>query len=290
MEETLIEKQAAEEQFVDPNYKRLFDFNSVKIRLTRLTTANKNKSKVEENRRLRFFAVDSEDLRQKKEIEEDETIVNIRTVNTNIEREQPAFINFLRNSRRIVTFSRKEGLEKVRTEQIEDEFTRGITYPGWELPHYQRLDGAQLHGWDAIEVVFDASKSFHVALDHVGHDCLIFPEGSLDIQSHEVILRKFPVTISQLKDMVRDFEFSQEEVDRVISPKKESQAEDDIISIYKVFIKYNKEVFSGWAELNTANDWLKVPSLHYIGWDEKTGIDPLTGQLIWSRKPLTVFP
>jgi hypothetical protein len=285
MTEELVE-QPIVEQPVDLTHKRLFEFQAILPRLNRLVTKSDNKvrTKVEENRRLRFFAVDSEELRERKEIEEDETIVNIRTINTNIEREQPAFMGFLRNSRRIVTFSRKEGYEKIRTEQIEDEFTRGITYPGWEIPHYQRLDGCELHGWDALEVVLDLSKPFHVALDHIGHANLIFPEDSIDIQAHEVILRKYEVTASQLRDMVTDFDFNAQEVDKLISTRQDAATEDDLLCIYKVFFKYQKQVYSGWVELKLTNDWLKAPALHYIGWDEKTQL------ATWERKPLTFYP
>lgn len=290
---------------------RLFKFDKAKLRLTRLQSSCNTDDDVEEARKLRYFDTDPQALRDSKDIEEDETLINVRTINTNIEREQPAFMSFLRNSRRIVTFSRKEGKDKVNTAIIEEEFTRGVTYPGWEIPHYQRLDGAQLHGWDALEVVFDESKPFHVALDHIGNGNLLFPNDSQDIQAHEIIARKYEVTVAKLKSMIDAFGFSREQVELITQAKEGSDSEDKLLAIYKVFMRFEGVIYSAWAELKTTSDWLKDPVQHYIGWDEEVeepvveetmsketidlGLDPSMQmpapmQKVWKHKALTEYP
>ena len=277
----------------------LFKFEMLKTRLTQLRDTFKSTiEKAAVNRQLRFFDVDPQALRDAKEIGEEETIVNVRTINSNIEREQPSFINFLRNSRRIVTFSRKEGKEKLNTELLEEDFTRGMTYSGWEIPFYQELDGSQLHGWDAIEVVFDDSKPFHIAHDHIGNDKLIFPQGSLDIQSHECIMREYSFTPNELSDLVKDFGFDKEQIDLITSAVKDTARCDEPMSIYKVFFKYEKIVYVSWVELKSCSNFLKAPTQHYVGWDEEVeeatpsldGISPPTTTKTWQRKPLLEYP
>lgn len=302
----------------DVKKNKLFTFEQIKSRLDILTKSEK-KSQAEQNRKLRVFDIEPEALRASGDIQKDETMVAIRTINTNIEREQPPFINFLRNSRRIVTFSAKEGKDKLDTQQIEEEFTRGMTYSGWEIPIYQELDGSQTHGYDAVEVIFDESKPFHVAIDHIGYDQLHLPEGSVDIQSHECLMREYSYTPSELESFILDFDFDETQVKKVLEPSDTPQKRDTPLSIFKVFIKWEKQIYVAWANFKYASDWLKAPQLHYVGWDEQvevmveqpplvqqiqTGVDQLGLPIVsevsvpqppmptlqWQHKALTMFP
>ena len=154
---------------------KMLIWNEASIHLKRLVhdwTEEIEQTKV--RRETRDVNVDIEDLRQRGDLDEDETLVPVRVIDTNIQREQPAYINYLKNSRRLCTFNCLSEPD-MDTRKLENDFTRGMTYTGWEKDHYKCLDGAQTHGWDSVEVVLDETKPLNVAIEHIGHDNLFFP-------------------------------------------------------------------------------------------------------------------
>ena len=50
-------------------------------------------------------------------------------------------------------------------ERLESEITEGLRYKGWINPYFSVTDGAQLHGWDSVEVVYDEKKPLQVSLN-----------------------------------------------------------------------------------------------------------------------------
>lgn len=265
-----------------------FDYNTAKIQLKRIVDDWKNEIvETEERRKTRKIDVDIQQLRSEGKLDEDETLIPVRVIDTNIQREQPPYINYLKNSRRLAIFTCVSNPEITNTERLELEFTRGMTYPSWETPHYKCLDGTQTHGWDTIEVVFDTNKPLNVGLEHIGHDRLYFPRTCLDIQDAAKVIRAYDVTITQLKKFVENNGFSREQVGNIISVRKDNQKEHETIRIYKEFCKYNGQVYVGWFCLeNGCNDWLKKPIPLFLGIKEKktiqvqvpvTVIDPVTG-------------
>lgn len=281
-EDTILPEEQEEVAAVDENYTRLFDFNLARARLKRLVDEfNANVvPRVENNRSLRKLDIDPSKLRQSNKIKKDETMIGIRTINTNVEREQPAFISFLRNSRRQAVFTCVSDPNQ-KTDLIEEHYTKGMTYADWETPWYKQLDGTQVHGWDSIEVVFDPSKPLHVGIEHIGHDKLIFPLGALNIQSCEIIIRSYSVSQIELKRFVAEFGFDSVQVEDLLSNRSDER-KDQNITIYKKFCKYGGQVWVAWFALEEATrDWLKQPAPLYLGIDEEVEeafIDPLTRQ------------
>jgi hypothetical protein len=220
-------------------------------------------------RKTRKLEIDVEALRASNEIDQDETFIPVRVIDTNIQREQPPYINYLKNSRRLTTMRclSRIGLD---TQKLEEEFTAGMTYEGWETPHFKCLDGAQTHGWDCVEVVYDESKPLHVALEHVGHDKLYFPRSTINLQDCPRVIRRYDVTREVLNKFVTDFGFDKTVVDALIAKDKNTQKEDDTLPIYKVSFKMQRIVYVAWFSLETnTSDWLKAPAKAYIGIDRK---------------------
>lgn len=275
-------------------------FQSARIHLTRLVDDWKHEIEQTKLRRMkRDVDVNVEALRQKPDggneaaLDEDETLVPVRVIDTNIQREQPAYINYLKNSRRIATFNSLSNPEQD-TQKLEYEFTRGMTYTGWEIPHYKCIDGAQTHGWDAVEITYDESKPLNVGIEHIGHDNLFFPESAIDIQFCPRIIRRYDVTLSQLDKFIKRFSFSEEQVDIIKRARINTTRENETIHIYKVFFKKEGQVMIAWFHLESGvSDWLLSPQALDMGIKEKQQQpNPLNGEMVdvWVTAPVTMYP
>ena len=273
----------------------LLNFITAKVRLERLISEfTIVQQRALENRMERFKDINIRALREKQELKNDQYLLPVRAIESNIRREQPAYINYLKQSRRLLIF--RDIVEPLRvTTRLEDEFTRGMTYTSWETAPFKCVDGHQTHGWDAVEVVFDQTKPLHTGIEHIGNDRLVIPIDAQNIQDCEVILRLYTVTAKQLKDLVKNFGFSQEEVDKLLDKQAENKKEATI-QIYKKFCKYNGIVYVSWFSLQ-CDEWLKPPAPMYIGrrqlqpkvitQDVPMGVNPLTGEPITVPQQIT---
>lgn len=277
---------------------KMFNFTEAKVHLDRIIRDwSTEVEDTEVRRKTRKLELDIEGLRQKGELDEDETIVPIRVIDSNIMREQPPYINYLKNSRRIAIFECVSDPEQD-SDLIEQEFTKKSTYTKWETPHYKCLDGSQAHGWDAVEVVYDESKPGHFAIEQIGHDRLLFPRSAIDIQQCPRIIRCYDVTILQLQKWVKSYGFNQEQVDNLRKTRKNTQKENETVRIYKLYFKKDGIVFVSWfCTTDGCTDWLKAPVQFYCGVDEKQttmSIDLMTGmptpQESWQNKPMELYP
>lgn len=259
------------------------DFNRIKVRLDRLISDFAPvQTRTANNRMERFKDINLKALRDKQELKDDQYLLPVRAIESNIRREQPAYINYLKQSRRLLIF--KDVMEPLRvTTRLEDEFSRGMTYSGWEIPQFKCIDGSQTHGWDAVEVVFDTKKPLQCGLEHIGNDRLIFPTDAINIQDCEIILKLVTVTSKQLKRLVKEFGFSPIEVKKLLDLHSEEKKEATI-NIYKKFCKYNNVVYTSWFSCK-CDDWLKPPEPMYLGREQLAtvvkdvpAVDPLTQQ------------
>ena len=269
----------------DVEQEKFFNYASSLVHLKRLIDDwHTEVEDSEVRRKTRDVEIDVEGLRQKGDLDEDETIVQVRVIDTNITREQPPYINYIKNSRRLCTFRCIDN-PSVDPQQIELEFTRGATYANWETPHFKCLDGAQTHGWDAKEVVYDEDKPLHFALEHIGHDCLFFPRSVKDFQQASRVIRAYDVTILKLKEWVRSFGFDLEQVNRLIQTRKDTQKEGETVRIYKLFFKKDGAVYVSWfAMTNGVSDWLKAPMKLYLGIRQQDQMKQ------WSDSDITQYP
>lgn len=249
-----------------PDYDDMFVYDRARVQLNRLVKDwDSEIADTEQRRKTRDIDIDVNALRQQGELDEDETLVPIRVVDTNIQREQPAYINYLKNSRRLCTFNCLSDPDQ-NTQQLEQAFTRGMTYVKWENPHYRVIDGAQTHGWDFVEVVEDASKPLGIALEHVGHDKLFFPKTAIDLQFSIRIVRQFDLTILQLDKFVSKYGFDSVQATKIKDSRKQTVKENDTFKVYRCYYKYampgeSPSVYVGWFSLeNGVTDWLKAPS------------------------------
>lgn len=273
---------------------KLFSFTEMRIHLQRLTDDWRPEvDETEVRRKIRKVEVDVEQLREDGELDEDETLVPVRIIDSNIQREQPAYVNFAVNSRRLAIFKSISNPGQS-TEMLEEEFTRGMRYVNWENPFFKCIDGAQTHGWDAVEVVFDESKPLNVGIEHIGHDNLFFPLSALDIQYCPRIIRKYEMTLQQLDKFVVNNGWAKDQVQLLKDARRNTQKAIETLVIYKVFFKKEGAVYVAWFSLeHNVNDWLFKPVLLDLGIKEKqTQVDPISSQPVetWVNKPVTTYP
>lgn len=249
---------------VDPEYAELFTFSTIKPRLDKqISSWNPVITNAKTNREHRYKDLDIKQLRANKVIRENEFMIPVRSIDQNIRREQPAYINFFKQSKRLAIFKDLYDPQAI-TSRLEEEYSRGLTYSGWETPMFKVIDGAQTHGWDWCEVTFDETKPLHVAIEHIGHDKLIFPLDAHDIQACQMIFRVYSVSPRQLKNFVTKFKFNETEVNRILEKQKDAKLVEHNVTIYKKFCKYNNVVYVSWFSCD-CEDWLLAPQPHYVG-------------------------
>ena len=250
---------------IDEFKEELFDFLKAKIRINEMIDSWKsNCDKAIERRKERYIDLNIEDLRQSGEIQEDETFIPDRVIDTNIMRELPEYLAFIKQSNRLAIFNNVSN-PSLDNQQIEREFTKGLTYEGWYCQFLRCVDGAALHGQDAIEVVFDETKPFHVSFEHVGYDRLFYNKKVSNIQDSEFLIRKYEITVMRL-EAFKNKGFDVEQIDAIIEKNKAKRKKDDIEVIYKVYFKYQGVVYITWYSRDSnINDWLKKPEILQIG-------------------------
>jgi hypothetical protein len=253
----------------------------------------------DKRRRQRKIEVDIDLLRKDGRIKVDETLHTIRVIDEIIRKEQPSFMNYITGSRRLGIFKNPQ-VPTDKIGRLEQEFTEGMRYSGWTLPYYGTIDGGQLHGWDSVEVLYDTTKPFKVAIEHVGHEDLVFSRKSLDIQADKFIMRRLHMTSSTLENMVTDFGFDEAQVNILLEDlKSKSALEDENMDVYKMFIKIKKQVFVAYLEPTKCTTWLLAPKPLDLGRRTQvtelieeqvpTGaVDPLTGQPVTVPMPRPV--
>ncbi len=287
-------KQAEDGQEVLTQTDPLYDYTKARSVLERLIKDwEPTRAKAEENRRTRDVACSVETLRREGTLDEDETLIPVRIIDTNITREQPPYINYLKNSRRICIFTCVDN-PNVDTDVQELEFTKGMTYLNWENAHYKTVDGAATHGWDSAEVVFDSSKPLNVGIEHVGYDQLFWPRTTKNIQQAPRVIRSYDYSLIELKAFVSKHGWSTAQVNKIIDARKEGKKAGETVRVYKQLFKEDGVVIVSWFCIEDGcDDWLKAPEPLYLGIDQQTqDTDYATGQTVsnWTPTPITDYP
>lgn len=240
-------------------------FNSVHAK------ADAERKTVLDNRDIRRCQYDVETMRANGELKAHETFIGVKVIDENIRKALPNHLAYLKQSRRLAIFEPKRHADRMRgvnTELVESEFTRVMTYPGWELTYINALDGSAAHGWDFVEVVYhptyrpgadeDDDAEYYpanVCVEHVGADMLVFDTRVADIQHSEIVARAYEITTISLAKMAKDNNFEPGLVAEITEKLKNYTAAEgsdvqtsdtDQCVIYKAFFKENGQVFVAW--------------------------------------------
>jgi hypothetical protein len=137
-----------------------------------------------------------------------------------------------------------------------------------------------------MEIVPDSTKPGGVAIEHIGHENLLFPMDARNIQQCEYIIRVYWCSILRLRSMATEFKFNSVEIEQLIKRIDGSGntsttglilSGESLLTVYKVMFKYDGRVYVGWYHV-AAGDWLKAPVPLDLG--RKTVQQPTPDQLI----------
>jgi len=172
---------AQEDGYRDTEQDKMFSFHTARTHLERIINEWKTEvTATEERRKLRKVDVNVQEERANKKLDPDETLIPVRTIESNISKEQPPYVNYLINSRRLCVFNCISDPDQD-AQLLENEFTRGMTYTDWVIPFYKCIDGSQAHGSACVEVVYDEKKPLNVGIEYIPHDELYYPMSVRDL-------------------------------------------------------------------------------------------------------------
>lgn len=208
---------------------------------------------INDNRDLRRASTDVKALREAKKLAKHETLVQVRVIDENVERDKPTYIAYLKQSARFAIFTPRDGSVDPRTPALEAWFKTMICYdtPPWEYDFIMLIDGALTHGVDYIEVVYDPSKPGHVANNHVGVDRLIFDLDYDDIQQSPQVARGYRMSVIEIEGFRDRGLFKTAEADALIAHIKQASGSkyltaDSAPTLHKIYVKAGGAVYFIW--------------------------------------------
>jgi len=246
-----------------------------------------------DSRRLRRARVDVEALRSRGLLNANETYISVRVIDENIARAMPARLAYLKSANRLAIFepqNRRETELNTNIQELENEFWRVSTYPGWEDAYIKLIDGSELLGYAWVETRYDPDKPGNFAVEAVAQDALLFDRRVTDIQDSQIIARVYALTAVNLRRLAKANNFDQSVVNDLLAKIKETASSgitdvdttrgQSTVKIYHYYLKDDNGVVShGWYAKD-AKKWLKQPSLFYVGVDkEVTTLEVVAGQL-----------
>jgi hypothetical protein len=243
-------------------------------------TWNAEQLRTEERRKTRYNDIDIEGEKDSGTLDKDEIFTPIFLIDSNIKKEQAKKAAYLTKSPRAVILSCNED-SSISGAPIENDFTTKARYNEWELDLLRWVDGSETHAWDWVEIVFDADKPGHFAVEHIGHENLFYVHGSKHVQKSDFIVRVVDVTPRDLAKLVRESGFDAGEVNKILcSNKNESNntnTSDPKIKdfsnrrIEKVFFKHHDGfVYVGWSCASICEgNWLREPKKLFLGQVER---------------------
>lgn len=246
------------------------------------------------NRRLRSNKADVEQMRSAGLLQENQTFIGVRLIHQNINQALPPLLSYLKQSPRMATFVPGDNA------YLDQEFTRVLQYPSWEVPYMELLDGAELNGLGYMRVKHDPTKLGAVAMEAVPMNEIIYDRRLKSLQDSPAVLIKHVITSVTFYHW-DSFENFDKESDgyKAIAAKllsNEVNSVGDDLVIYETFVKVNGFVYRGWY-YKESKQWLKQPLPFSNGIEEsvpEVNIDPMamTTQPTYVSKPvhLTYYP
>lgn len=281
----------------------LFDYTKMRGRIESIIRDwNDELTKTSYRRNQREIDVDIDKLHTSGKLRPDETFIAIRVIDSTIKKEQPAYMQYLLQSRRLAIFYPvgEVSYDYSKVSNIEEQFTKGMSYSEWFIPYFKCLDGSQTHGWDFVAVELDETKPLNVGITHIGHENLLFDrklKGS--IQNAPVVLWKFELTSLMLKNFVTKFGFEAEEANKLLEKLTQANKEGELTECYRVYFKSDDIVYVAWYSKD-CGEWLKKPAKLFLGRYRQEmiqqmvqpppSVDPLTGMQMMSPPIPTLVP
>jgi hypothetical protein len=253
------------------NYKKLVSkINNIKDVSFDLT----NKSLA--SRRLRYAEVDVELERKAGRLSPDEIYVPLHIIDTNIRREQSAYIQFITQSPRMVIASDNDD-HSFDLSLLEKDLTEKLRFDGWQPPMYANVDGFQANGYGIMETVLDMDNPGKIGREYVQFGDFSFIADTRDLQRCEMIGRAYYFTKTKLITLVNDEDdpWDKEQVNKLTSTEPNDEQSQifsgtttinrSLYKVYKILFRVKGVVNVGWACPITCDGWLRAPRKLYVG-------------------------
>lgn len=200
-------------------------------------------------------------------------LIPMRLIDSTMRREQPEYYRYLTQPDRQAVFVDVKAPQNPPS-LVEAEFTRVCRYTGWVSPLWQTVDGAALHGWDAIEVELAPENPGFFRYRHIGADNLFVPVDVINYQTASSVLVRRYLSISelaQLKSLNDAVPAAIKELEDKFEATKESNGAQRLMEVFKVYYKHEGLVYFCWYS-ESATDYLVKPQPFYMGLqrDEET--------------------
>ena len=246
------------------------------------------------NRRLRSNKADVEQMRSAGLLQENQTFIGVRLINQNINQALPPLLSYLKQSPRMATFVPGDN------SYLDQEFTRVLQYPGWEVPYIELLDGAELNGVGYMMVKADNTKLGGVSMETIPFNEIVYDRRLKSLQDSPAILIKHVITAVSFYhwDSFENFDKNSDAYNAIAKRllSEEVNVIGDDLVIYETFVKVNGFVYRGWY-YKDSRQWLKQPLPFSNGIEEsvpEVNIDPtaMTTEPTYVNKPvhLTYYP
>jgi len=269
----------------------LLNFDEAKTRIEKLVKCmDEQEQFAMNNRHLRYTEIDIEAERKSNRIAPDELYIPQHLIDTNIRREQAKYVAYISSARRSAIL---RDLDNPATDcsLLEIDFTNRFRYDGWQTSLYRCVDGMQQNGYGILELVNDTTQPGHLKFQEVAYGDFGYPLDTRDIQSAEMITRRYYFTRTQLLAMADEqtWKFDKEETQKVVVTSPEGEINDfketSLYKVEKVSFRNKGVVYVGWSCQRSCNDWLRAPRPLYLG---RQTLDTTTGQ--WIKAFETAYP
>lgn len=233
--------------------------------------------KLEISRKLRYDDVDIEAERASGRLQPDELFIPQHIIDTNIRREQSAYVQYITQSPRAL-ICEDEDDPTVDLALLERDLTKKVRYDGWQPPLFSNIDGFEANGYSVMEVVMDQGNAGEVGHEVVPLSDFAFLSDTRDIQSVEMTARTYYYTRTKLLQLCgdpnspKDSDWNRVEVEKVLSKDPESISIESLDPYDKSLYRVIKNMFRvggivhvAWAVPDTCSDWVRKPRPLYLG-------------------------
>lgn len=273
-----------------PKPPNMMDFDDAKEKIHKLVDVmDEQEQFVMNNRNLRYANIDLEAERKCGRLAPDELYIPQHIIDTNIRREQARYVGYITQARRAMILHNPTD-PSADNSLVEWDITNRFRYDGWQIPMFKWVDGMQQNGYGVLEMVVDATLPGHLKFQEVAYGDFGYSLDTRDIQSCEMVVRRYYFTRTQLQAMAREdtWKFNKEETKKVYDTKDtgvNDYKEQSLYKIEKVMFRKGGIIMVGWSCQQKCNDWLRAPRPLYIG---RQTMDPVTRK--WVKAFETRYP
>lgn len=236
------------------------------------------------NRDLRYVQIDIEAERSRGKLAPDELLIPQHVIDTNIRREQGAYVQYVTQSPRAIVLKDLDD-PSLDCSVIENDVTPRIRYDGWQIPMFSNIDGFEQNGHGIMEIVYDEATPGGTAHEMVAFGDFGVVSDTKDIQQAEMVVRDYYYTRTALVALGTNPQkgWNLEQVKKVIEqeptgddPDSNQLRDKSLFRVQKVMFRVSGIVYVAWAAHKGGDDWLRAPRPLYIGYrqpvEQKPGV------------------